>query len=174
MILKEYNGCKPNLMNCRVAENATIIGNVNCDEVSIWYNAVLRGDEESITILRNTNIQDNVVIHCDEGHPVFIDEGCTIGHSAIIHGCTIHKNSVIGMGATLLNGCVIGKNCIIGANALVSENKMIPDNSLVVGVPGKVIKNVTDEQIIHNQLNASMYVELSKKELEKYENFISK
>ena len=164
-MIKEFKGIKPLLNQCRVAENATIIGNVTCQkDVSIWYNAVVRGDDDAITIQEGSNIQDGVVIHCDKGYPVFIEKGCTIGHNATIHGCTIKENTVVGMGATLLNGCVIGKNCIIGANALISENKIIPDNSLVIGVPGKVVRQLTVEQIEANKRNAQLYVELSREE----------
>lgn len=167
-MIKSFKGKAPILYQCFVAENATIIGNVTCYEnVNVWYNAVIRGDDDSIIIKEGANIQDGVVIHCDEGYPVYIGKNCTIGHNAIIHGCTIHENTVVGMGATLLNGCVIGKNCIIGANALVSENKVIPDNSLVVGLPAKVIREVTSEQIISNQKNASLYIELANEQLER-------
>lgn len=167
-MIKTFRGKKPTLKNCFVAENATIIGDVTCFEnVNIWYNAVLRADDASITIEKDVNIQDGVVIHCDEGFPVHIYEGVTVGHNAIIHGCTIHENTVVGMGATLLNGCVIGKNCIIGANALVGENKVIADNSLVVGLPAKVIREVSDDQVKQNHLNAELYVELAKEQLER-------
>jgi len=124
-----------------VAPTATLIGDVRLEEdASVWFQAVLRGDREPITIGRRSNVQDGCVFHTDPGCPLTVGANCTIGHNVILHGCTIQDNSLIGMGSTILNGAVIGSNCIIGANALVAEGKVIPDNSLVVGIPGKVAK----------------------------------
>ena len=110
------------------------------------HGAVLRGDDGTLTLGENTNVQDNAVLHCDPGGAVTLGKNVTVGHCALVHGCTVGDGSLIGMHATLLNHCVVGKNCIIGAGALVPEGKIIPDDSLVVGVPGKIIKQVSPEQ----------------------------
>ena len=150
-----------------VAETACIVGDVRLDdESSVWYNAVLRGDEASITVSRKANVQDGVIVHSDRGEDVLIGEGVTIGHGAIIHGCTIGKYSLIGMGAIILSKAIIGEHCIIGAGAVVKEGDRIPDGSLVVGVPGKVIKQLTPEQMKHIEGNCEEYVKLSKRYLE--------
>lgn len=143
-----------------IAPSAHVIGRVIIGEdVGIWFGAVLRGDNEPITIGNRTNIQENVVIHTDPGCPATIGADCTIGHKAMIHGCTIGENSLIGMGATVLNGAKIGKNCLIGAGALVPENKEIPDNSLVVGMPGKVIRQLDEAAVAGLKASAAHYVE---------------
>ncbi|MGN1277637.1 MAG: gamma carbonic anhydrase family protein [Floccifex sp.] len=145
----------------KVAQNATIIGDVTCQQdSSIWYGAILRGDTCSISIGKNTNIQDNVVIHGDSGFPVVIEDNVSVGHGAVIHGCKIGENTVIGMNATVLNGSHIGKNCIIGANALVSQGTSIEDNSIAVGIPCRVIKKMSEKQIQQNLNNANEYKEL--------------
>lgn len=124
-----------------VAPDASIVGDVVLEEeASVWFGAVLRGDNETITLGSGSNVQDGCVMHTDIGYPLTIGSNCTVGHNAILHGCIVKDNSLIGMGATILNGAVIGSNCIIGANALIAEGKKIPDNSLVVGVPGKAVK----------------------------------
>lgn len=128
-----------------IAPNACVIGRVKLEtDASVWFGAVLRGDNELIHIGERSNVQDGSVFHTDMGYPLTIGPDCTIGHKAILHGCTIGENSLIGMGATVLNGAVIGKNCIVGANALIAEGKVIPDNSLVVGMPGKVVRELDD------------------------------
>lgn len=128
-----------------IAPTAAVIGKIRLEvDASIWFGAVLRGDNELIHIGARSNVQDGCVFHTDKGYPLTIGEDCTIGHKAILHGCTIGSNSLIGMGATVLNGAVIGSNCIVGANALIPEGKEIPDNSLVVGVPGKVVRQLDD------------------------------
>lgn len=143
-----------------IAPGAHVIGRVIIGEdVGIWFGAVLRGDNEAITIGNRTNIQENVVIHTDPGCPATIGDDCTIGHKAMIHGCTIGNNSLIGMGATVLNGAKIGNNCLIGAGALVPENKEIPDNSLVVGMPGKVIRQLDEAAVAGLKASAAHYVE---------------
>ena len=130
-----------------VAPNATIIGDVTLGKnSSIWFNAVLRGDIENIYIGEGSNVQDGSVLHTDPGCPLKIGKNVTIGHLVVLHGCTIEDNSLIGIGAVILNNAKIGKNCIIGAKTLITENKEIPDNSLVVGSPGKVIREVTEEE----------------------------
>ncbi|AXS41103.1 gamma carbonic anhydrase family protein [Breoghania sp. L-A4] len=126
-----------------IAPDAVLIGNVIVEEdASIWWKAVLRGDNEPIRLGARSNIQDGCVLHTDPGFPLTIGADCTIGHMAMLHGCTIGDNSLIGMGATLLNGAKIGRNCLIGANALIPEGKEIPDNSLVMGMPGKVVRTL--------------------------------
>ena len=130
-----------------VAPNATIIGDVTLEKnSSIWFNAVLRGDIENIQIGEGSNIQDGSVLHTDLGYPLKVGKDVTVGHLVMLHGCTIGDNSLIGIGAVILNNAQIGKNCIIGAKTLITENKVIPDNSLVVGSPGKVIREVTDDE----------------------------
>lgn len=126
-----------------IAPDAAVIGDVVLeDEASVWFGAILRGDNETIRIGARSNVQDGCVCHTDMGFALTIGSDCTIGHKAILHGCTIKDRSLVGMGATILNGAVIGSNCIVGANALIPEGKVIPDNSLVVGVPGKIVKTL--------------------------------
>ena len=147
-----------------VAPNATIIGDVTLEKnSSIWFNAVLRGDIELITIGENSNIQDGSVLHTDPGYPLTLGKGVTIGHLVMLHGCQISDNSLIGIGSIILNNAKIGKNCIIGANTLITENKIIPDNSLVVGSPGRVLRKITDEEIKSIIENGQHYVKNSKK-----------
>ena len=142
-----------------VAPDARVIGKVTLgDEVGIWFGAVLRGDNERITIGARSNIQEHCVLHTDMGFPLTIGEGCTIGHRAILHGCTIGSNSLIGMGATVMNGAKIGDNCVIGAGALVREGKEIPDGSLVVGMPAKVIRALDETTFAKLREGAAHYV----------------
>jgi carbonic anhydrase/acetyltransferase-like protein (isoleucine patch superfamily) len=143
-----------------IAPDAAVIGKVRLDPMaSIWFGSVLRGDNELIHIGENTNIQDGCVLHTDMGAPMTIGRDCTVGHKVILHGCTIGDNSLIGMGSTILNHARIGRNCLIGANALVTEGKVIPDNSLVMGAPGKVVRELTPEAIAGLTLVAKGYVE---------------
>lgn len=142
-----------------IADSAVVIGSVVIhNNVSIWFGAVLRGDYEPITILEDTNIQDGVVIHTDAGVPATIGKGVTVGHQAMLHGCTIDDNSLVGINAVILNNARIGKNCIIGANCLITQGKEIPDNSMVMGSPGKVVREVTPEEIEGLRLSAEHYV----------------
>ncbi len=142
-----------------IAPDARVIGLVTIGaDVGIWFGAVLRGDNEPIVIGARTNIQENTVVHTDPGKPVTIGEGCTIGHGAIIHGCTIGNNSLVGMGATVLNGAVIGDNCLIGAHALVTEGKVFPDNSLIVGAPARVVRTLDAAAIAGLKASAESYV----------------
>ncbi|MDT8328056.1 MAG: gamma carbonic anhydrase family protein [Roseovarius sp.] len=137
-----------------VAPDANVIGDVVLESAaSVWFGVTLRGDNEVIHIGAGSNVQENTVMHTDKGYPLRIGAGCTIGHKAMLHGCTIGDNSLIGMGATILNGAKIGKNCLIGAGALITEGKEIPDGSLVMGVPGKVIRALDAAAI--NGLRAS-------------------
>ena len=147
-----------------VAPNSTIIGKVKLEKnSSIWFNAVLRGDIELITIGENSNIQDGSVLHTDPGYPLSVGKGVTVGHMVMLHGCQISNDSLIGIGSIILNNAKIGKNCIIGANSLITENKIIPDNSLVVGSPGRVLRKVTEEEIKAIIDNGQHYVNTSKK-----------
>lgn len=131
-----------------VFETATVLGHVHLAEYSsIWPGAVLRGDNDPITVGRGSNIQDGSVLHTDIGEPVVIGENVTVGHQAMLHGCTIGDGTLIGMQAVILNGARIGRNCLIGAGALIGEGKQIPDNSVVIGRPGKVLRNVTEADI---------------------------
>jgi len=142
-----------------VADNAAVIGSVILEEnVSIWFNAVVRGDIETIHIGAGSNVQDGAVLHTDPGTPLNIAENVTIGHQAMLHGCTIGSGCLIGINAVLLNNCVIGNNCLIGADALITEGKIVPDNSLVVGVPGRVIRQLTEEEIAGMHENTAHYV----------------
>ena len=130
-----------------VAPNAVIIGDVTLEKnSSVWFNATLRGDIENIYVGEGSNVQDGCVLHTDPGCPLKIGKNVTVGHLVMLHGCTIGDNSLIGIGAVILNKAKIGKNCIIGAKALITENKVIPDNSLVIGSPGKIIRQVTQEE----------------------------
>jgi carbonic anhydrase/acetyltransferase-like protein (isoleucine patch superfamily) len=141
-----------------IAPTATLIGSVRLLEgASIWFGAVLRGDNELIEIGRNSNIQDGCVCHTDMGYPMTLGEDCTVGHRAVLHGCTIGRNTLIGIGAILLNGSKIGNNCIIGAGTLITEGKEIPDNSLVVGAPGRIMRQVTDEEVVGIKASAAHY-----------------
>jgi carbonic anhydrase/acetyltransferase-like protein (isoleucine patch superfamily) len=127
---------------CWVAETAVVIGKVRLKAgASVWFGAVLRGDNEWIEIGERSNIQDNCTLHTDPGFPLTVAADCTIGHNAILHGCTIGNNTLIGMGAIILNGAQIGSNCIVGAGALVAENKTVPDNTLVVGSPARKLRD---------------------------------
>jgi len=128
-----------------VAPTAVLIGKVRLKaDASVWFGAVLRADDDLIEIGQRSNIQDGAVLHVDPGFPLTVGDDCTIGHRAVLHGCTIGANTLVGMGATVLNGARIGRNCLIGAGALVAEGKVIPDNSLVVGVPGKVVRQLDE------------------------------
>ena len=147
-----------------IAPNATVIGDVILKKnSSVWFNAVLRGDVETITIGEGSNIQDGSVLHTDPGYPLTIGSGVTVGHMVTLHGCSIADDSLIGIGSTVLNNAKIGKNCIVGAKTLITENKIIPDNSLVIGSPGKVIRQITDDEIKHIKENAKRYIENWKK-----------
>lgn len=149
-------------MSVYIAANATVVGDVQLGEnVSIWYNAVLRGDSGTITVGAGTNIQDGAILH----EQTTLGENCTVGHGAIVHGCTVGNNCVIGMGAIVLNGAVIGDNCIVGAGALVTGKMDAPAGSMILGSPAKVVKELTQAQIEDNAHSARHYIELAQKGL---------
>ena len=150
----------PASSNFWVAPSAEVMGCVILkDNASVWYGSVVRGDNDPITIGEDSNVQDGAVLHTDIGWPLTIGRGVTIGHQAMLHGCTIGDYSLIGIGATILNGAKIGSNCVIGAHALIAEGKEIPDNSLVVGAPGRVIKTLGDDMRELLKASADHYVE---------------
>ncbi len=154
-----------------IAPGVRIIGDVNlADKSSIWYNAVIRGDVAGVKIGSRTNIQDNCTLHVDTDIPLLIGNDVTVGHGAIIHGCTIEDNCLIGMGAVILNQAHIGKNCIIGAGALVPENKEIPAGSLVVGIPSKIARQVRQEEIEANRKSVRHYYQLAQKHMDNLKN----
>ncbi len=143
-----------------VAPNATVIGDVRLgDNASIWWNAVARGDNDTITIGAGSNIQDGSVLHVDAGVPLSIGDNVTVGHQVMLHGCTIGDESLIGIKSVILNKAVIGRHCIIGANSLIPEGKVIPERSLVMGSPGKVVRQLSDEEVARLLLAAQGYVE---------------
>ena len=161
-MIYELDGVRPALPAGAhwIADEAVLIGDVLIEEmVSIWFGAVLRGDNERITIGVGSNVQENTVMHTDPGYPLTIGAGCTIGHKAMLHGCEIGDNSLIGMGAIVLNGAKIGRDCLIGAGALVTEGKVIPDGSLVVGSPAKVVRVLDAESIEKLKGSALSYQE---------------
>lgn len=162
-MIKAFKSHMPQIQpNTFIAKSADIIGEVIVEEsANIWYNTVVRGDVEPIFIGNHTNVQDQVVIHTSHGFPVSIGPHVTIGHGAIVHGCTVEDHVLIGMGAIVLDGAYIEKNCIIGAGALIPPNKRIPSNSLVVGSPGKIVRTLSDEEIEQIEQSAIEYVELS-------------
>ena len=143
-----------------VADSATVVGRVALAAgTSVWYSSVLRGDNEWLTIGRDTNIQDGSVLHSDYGFPLTLGERVTVGHSVMLHGCSVGDGSLIGIGAVVLNGARIGKNCLVGAGALVTEGKEFADGSLIFGSPAKAVRQLTPEQIQHIGLAAAHYVE---------------
>jgi carbonic anhydrase/acetyltransferase-like protein (isoleucine patch superfamily) len=164
-VIKKFGYKKPSIDDdVYISETAVIIGDVILKRSSnIWFGAVLRGDVESILIGEKTNIQENTIIHVDENKKVEVGNGCTIGHGAIIHGCKIGNNTLVGMGAIILNGAEIGNNTIVGAGSLITQNKKFDDGVLIVGNPGKVVRRLTKEEIENNKKSCLEYIELSKK-----------
>jgi len=150
-----------------IADNATIVGNVRLKaNASVWFNAVLRGDNERIVVGANSNIQDCAVLHADAGIPLGIGDFVTAGHKVMLHGCTIGDNTMIGIGSIILNHAKIGSNSIVGANSLVTERKEFPDGVLIIGSPAKVIRELSDDEIAHNTWSANHYVENGNKFLQ--------
>ena len=159
MTLYALDGIAPEIAeDSWVAPDANLIGKVVLEEgASVWFGSTLRGDTEEIRIGAGSNVQEKCVMHTDPGYPLTVGRNCTIGHKAMLHGCTIGENSLIGMGATVLNGARIGRNCLIGAGALVTEGKEIPDNSLVMGAPGKVVRQIDEAGARGLTLSAQHY-----------------
>jgi carbonic anhydrase/acetyltransferase-like protein (isoleucine patch superfamily) len=143
-----------------IAKNATVIGDVIIgEEASIWFNTVIRGDTETITIGKHTNIQDGSVLHADPGKPCTIGDEVTVGHKAIVHGATVHNRVLVGMGAIVMNGAVVHEESVIGAGALVREGQVIPPRSLAIGMPAKVVRQLTEQEVAGLRLSAAHYVE---------------
>lgn len=160
-MIRSYKGkapaCAP---SARVAESAVLVGDVAvADRANIWFGAVLRGDAASISVGEDTNIQDNAVIHCDPGFPAVLGKGVTVGHGAVVHGCTVEDGALIGMGAILLNGCVVGRSSLVAAGALVPQNAVIPPESLVIGSPARVLRPLRPEELADLVRDAKDYVE---------------
>ena len=142
-----------------IADSATVVGSVVLENnASIWFNCVVRGDHDVITIGENSQLQDGCILHVDPGHPLTIGRNVSIGHMAMLHGCTIGDGTLVGIKSVILNDAVIGRNCLIGAGTLIAERKQIPDGSLVVGTPGKVVRQLRDDEIRMIQANADDYV----------------
>jgi len=143
-----------------IADSANIIGKVSIGAgASVWFGVTIRGDNEPIAIGENSNVQENCILHTDMGSPLTIGKNVTVGHQAMLHGCTIGDGALIGIQAVILNGAVIGKNCLIGAGALVTEGKDFPDNSLIIGTPAKVVRTLSEEEIANLHGNSANYVE---------------
>jgi carbonic anhydrase/acetyltransferase-like protein (isoleucine patch superfamily) len=143
-----------------IAPDAVVIGSVILEsEVSLWFKVVIRGDNDLITIGARSNIQDGAILHTDAGVPLVLGPSVSVGHLAMLHGCIVGEGSLIGIKAVVLNGAVIGRDCLVGANALVTEGKVIPDRSLVLGSPGKVVRELTDEEVARQRWIADHYVE---------------
>jgi len=161
MALYELDGVAPQLAGgAWVADSAQVIGNVKmAEDSSVWFGAVLRGDTETLTIGRNSNVQDLSVLHADIGCPLTIGENVTVGHQVMLHGCTIGDNSLIGIQAVVLNNARIGRNCIVGAGSVVTEGKEFPDNSLIIGAPAKVVRTLDDAAAEKLRHSAEHYVD---------------
>ena len=147
-----------------IADNAIVIGSVVLENnANIWFNCVVRGDNDVITIGENSQLQDGCVLHVDPGHPITLGKNVSVGHMAMLHGCTVQDGTLIGIKSVILNDAVIGRNCLVGANTLIAEGKKIPDGSLVLGSPGKVVRQLTEEEIRRINRTAQNYVERSKR-----------
>lgn len=143
-----------------IAPGAVVVGQVTLEEnTSVWFHAALRGDVERITIAADSNVQEGCIFHADPGYPVSIGRGVTVGHGAVVHGAAVGDNCIIGIRAVLLNGCVVGENSIVGAGALLTEGKVYPANALILGMPAKVVRELTKEEIEANRGSAARYVE---------------
>lgn len=167
-MIKNYKNISPKIADgVFVAENASVIGSVKIGKgCSVWYGAVIRADSDSIVIGENTNIQDNCTVHTAFDYGVKIGNGVTVGHNAVVHGCTVGDNTLIGMNSTILNGAVIGNNSIVGAGALVTEHKQFPDNSLIIGVPAKAVATLDDDAVEKIRQNGIEYTAFAKDYLE--------
>lgn len=165
MAIFEFDGVAPQLgKDAWVADSAHVIGRVELSEnSSVWYGAVVRGDTEQICVGRNSNIQDMSVLHADPGVPLIIGDGVTVGHQAMLHGCTIGNGTLVGIQAVVLNNVRIGRNSVVGAGSVVTEGKEFPDNSLIVGSPAKAIRTLDEKQIAHFQALSLQYVQNAKR-----------
>ena len=163
MALYSLDGVGPALPgsgNCWIAPDANLIGDVRIGEnVSIWFGSTLRGDNEPIVVAEGSNVQEGCVLHTDMGFPLTVGPDCTVGHRAVLHGCTVRRGSLIGMGATLLNGSDIGRDSVVGARSLITEGKTFPERSLIMGTPGRIIRALTDEEIENFRAAAQHYRE---------------
>ena len=161
MALYELDDIAPRVAESAwVADSAQVMGDVLlAEDSSVWFGATLRGDTETITVGRGSNIQDGSVLHADVGYPLVVGERVTVGHMVMLHGCTIGDESLIGIGATVLNGATIGKNCLVGAGSLVTEGKVFPDGSVIMGSPARVVKQLTPEQVEGLRRSAQHYVD---------------
>lgn len=168
MPVYRLEGATPHIdSGAMVLDEATLIGRINlANDVSVWPGAVLRGDNEPITVGEGSNLQDGCVVHTDPGHPVIIGRQVTVGHLAMLHGCTIGDGTLVGMNATLLNGAEISENCIIGAGALITSGKSFPPRSLIVGAPARVVRELTDDEVQSSLDNSHVYV----KKIESYKS----
>ena len=171
MIIKTWKDKSPQIApSARLAENVTVIGEVTlCENSNLWYGAVVRADVSPITIGENSNVQDNSVLHATYNAPLVLGKNVTVGHAAVLHSCIVEDGALIGMGATVLDRAVIGAGSLVGAGALVPPDKVIPPGSLVVGVPAKVIRPLTEEEIAKNRNNAEHYVQWSREQLDTLE-----
>lgn len=170
MIVKNYKDKAPVLDRCFLAEDVSVIGDVTVKEnASIWYGVVLRGDVDTIVIGENTSIQDNSVVHCSMGNPTIIGKNCVVGHNAILHSCTVEEGCLIGMGAVLLDNCHIGKGSVVAAGSVVSPGKVIPPNSMVMGVPGRVVRELTAKDVEPTQWSVQHYIAYATEQLQKME-----
>jgi len=159
-MIYEFDGRKPEIADgVFIAPDASVIGDVTLHaESSVWFTAVLRGDIERITIGHGSNVQDGTVMHTDPDNPCTLGEYVTVGHMAMLHGCTIGDNSLIGIGATMLNGSSVGRNCIVGAHTLITEGKHFPDNVVIMGTPGKVVRELAADDTARLRANADRYI----------------
>jgi carbonic anhydrase/acetyltransferase-like protein (isoleucine patch superfamily) len=165
LTLLDFYGRKPKVhKTCFIAPNATLIGSVTVSEhSSIWYNTVIRADLDEIVIGKKTCIQDNSVLHVDEGYPTYVGDNAIIGHRVVLHGCKIGNNVLIGIGAVVLNGVEIGESCVVAAGSVVTEKTRIPVGSLALGIPAKVVKKITDQHMGRIRKGVEMYAELAQK-----------
>ena len=161
MAIYQLDDFKPSLHDTAwIADSAQVMGNVSlAEDCSVWFGAVIRGDTETITIGKGSNIQDNSVLHADVGLPLVIGENVTVGHQVMLHGCTVGDNSLIGIQAVVLNGAKIGKNCLVGAGSLVTEGKQFPDGCMILGSPARAIRQLTPEQIEGLKMSAQHYMD---------------
>lgn len=170
MLLKQFRGTRPKIDRAYVAEDASVIGDVEIGKnASIWYGVVLRGDVDKIVIGDNTSIQDNSVAHCSTDLPTIVGNNCVVGHNAIVHSCTVEDGCLIGMGAVLLDGCHIGKESVVAAGAVVSPGTEVPPRSMVMGVPGRVVRTLKESDLEGIRLSVEHYIRFAEDQLERIE-----